>query len=99
MMNKIWEWLTDADWKTWVGHFIAGFVLTYLWSWQVTFGAFIYREGDSLWEWYRDPRPQGKAYKTDKTLKRDRNGKLVDGGADYFFAMVGAAVAEIVKML
>jgi hypothetical protein len=99
MMAKIWNLLTDKDWKTWVGHFVAGFALTWLWGWQVAFGAFIYREGDNLWEWWRDPRPQGADYKTNSEVKRPRDEKLFDGFMDYLSAMVGAAVAELVKTL
>lgn len=66
-MNDLWVFLTDRDWKTWLGHFVAGVLITLILRVFLTvpltpaqatvlavFVAFLYREADNWIQYKRD---------------------------------------------
>jgi hypothetical protein len=85
-VKKIWHWLLDADWKTWLGHGIIGFAITAIAGWQFTLGAFVYREVSDLITWYFADSEWGKPAFQDK---------LRDCFFDLWSPMAGAALAMI----
>lgn len=99
MVAKVWAWLHGADWRTWVGHGVIGFLLTAGVGWQFTFGAFLYRELSDLINWWADKREAWHGplpYPTvSNDFKRPLTDALKDGFFDIWSPLAGAAIALI----
>jgi len=87
--KSIWAKIHSKDLYTWIAHYILGFVLTFLFGYQFTFGAFVYREASDILGWFGE----------DEDTRRPFHDKAKDGFFDLWAPLAGAATAEIVKAL
>lgn len=85
-LRSAWAWAQDADWKTWVGHGLVGFLLALLFGPVFVAGAFVYREVSDIVNWWGGDRT------------RPFRDKLRDGFFDLWSPLVGAALAEALKL-
>lgn len=87
LLKAFYHKIFSRDLYTWIGHGLAGFVITFFVGWQFTLGAFVYREASDLLGWVaKDPatrRPWGDAIK--------------DGFFDLWAPLAGAAIAMILR--
>lgn len=86
MLDKIWTWLTDKNWKTWIGHIVKYSVIFFIVSlcawgnWSIgaagAIGMVLGREETNI-----EPYVMGKLLKTKEEIPFD---KVVDGFFDWF---------------
>jgi hypothetical protein len=90
-MNKLMAWFTDADWKTWLGHFLLGAIMVVVCYFaglgrdDAIFAvalAFLYREISDLVSWWGKP----------KDIRRPIGEKVRDGLVDLIAPVLGAAL-------
>ena len=97
MIDKLksgFDWILDADWKTWIGHFLLGALIAGASlavglgeggaAWTV-FIAFVYREASDLLAWVLDDDPDKPTF----------DAKLKDGALDLWAPLAGAAVVSM----
>jgi hypothetical protein len=93
-LSKVMAWITDADWKTWIGHAMLGATIVLVgYNMGVGFdgvifgalAAFVYREVSDLIAWVGKPYP-----------KRSLGAKLRDGFIDLWAPLVGAGLLALI---
>ena len=91
----LWAWILDANWKTWIGHAVLGFLIAAVTLWigfdrntagWTVFVAFIYREASDLLAWAVSDDP-------DKPALRE---KLMDGYFDLWSPLAGSVLAILI---
>lgn len=86
-LGAIWRFLHSKDWITWVGHGLLAFGGTWLFGWRFMAGWFVGRELSDLAGWFF----------ADKETRRPFREAMKDGFFDLWAALVGAALAEVLK--
>lgn len=80
--KTVYDWLHSKDWITWIGHGVAGFLITWAFGPTETFVAFAYREGSDV----------GKEIRAGEKIK------WKDHFFDLWAPLAGAAVALILGL-
>jgi len=93
-LSAAFGWIMDANWKTWIGHFLLGALIAGTTlavglgkggaAWTV-FIAFIYREASDLLAWALDDDPDKPTF----------HEKMHDGFLDLWSPLAGAAVVSM----
>ena len=99
-LRALYEKVFSRDLATWIGHGLLGFVIGLVLGPAAVFAAFLYRELSDLLNWKLDPRPAFWADGPPIPGYKKRFGpKLKDGFFDLFAPMIGAILAEFVKLI
>jgi len=104
MLEKLKEFYRNIHSKnvyTWIGHFVAGFILTMVFNPEVAAVTFAYREGSDFLGWWKDPRTEasylGQFENGKNFYKKPRMEVFKDGFFDLVSPVLGAAAATAVK--
>lgn len=103
-LRALYDKLFSKDLGTWIGHGLLGFVIGLVFGPGAVFVAFLYREASDLLDWKFDdrlPRPAAAdelEIWPDHAFKKPLGLKLKDGFLDLWAPMVGAALAELLKI-
>jgi len=100
-LRALYDRIFSEDYATWIGHGLLGFLIGLVLGPGAVFAAFLYRELSDLLEWKFDERPEWQ-FDTppgSSAFKRRFGPKLKDGFFDLGAPMLGAILAEFVKIL
>lgn len=101
-LKKLYTSLYGKDVYTWIGHFVAGFLLALVFNPLVAAVTFAYREISDFLGWWKDPRIAAQTYSqflsNKSKYKKNRMAVLRDGFGDMVSPVLGAAAAVAVKI-